>query len=411
MTPTETQAISSERDLSLLWKKAHTLSSGLVTENGQTFRILYPGRPNPRAGPDYLDAVLLTESGQRVRGDVELHLNASDWHSHHHDTDGNYNGVVLHIVLRPKGRLTSPQKSGNSVPVASIAAVADELDANTPLPEIAGRIPQSDVGEMLDRAGNERFMAKSRGFAIEMAEADSEQVLYRSIMEALGYASNRRPFRELADRVPIELLIGLRNEPPATRLLAIRAVLFGASGLISHLPSDEARLLKKLRKYLPKTHTMRLDSWHTFRVRPTNHPVKRIEGAAHLIDGFMESGLLKGFEDYVRSQETRWLASHLTVRPFIGKGRASDIVVNVVLPFFNAYGGISRSSQLCDTCFESFRTFPKLQENEITKEMRRLLSIDNRSVKIDTARRQQGLIQMYKTLPNRVTGRMSPDPA
>jgi hypothetical protein len=59
--------------LAQLWRRAHALT----TTEGRAFRVLYPGRPNARAGPDFRDAVLASESGQRIVGDVELHLDAS----------------------------------------------------------------------------------------------------------------------------------------------------------------------------------------------------------------------------------------------------------------------------------------------------------------------------------------------
>ena len=111
--------IASERALAVLWQKAHTLPDGLMTEDGKRFRVIYPGRVNSRAGPDFHDAIIATEDGDQITGDVELHLNAPDWHSHHHDTDPNYNGVILHVVLRPKHRMTSRQQSGNCGAVQS----------------------------------------------------------------------------------------------------------------------------------------------------------------------------------------------------------------------------------------------------------------------------------------------------
>ena len=51
------------------------------------------------------------------------------------------------------------------------------------------------------------------------------QLLYEGVMEALGYARNRKPFRELAQRVPFAQLMGKSDEE-------IQAVLFGVAGLL-----------------------------------------------------------------------------------------------------------------------------------------------------------------------------------
>ena len=95
---------SSEKALADLWQRTARLPAPLVAQDGQRFRVLYPGRRSARAGPDFRDAILRGDDGRRVVGDVELHLRAPDWYSHSHHADPNYNGVVLHVVLRPRGR-------------------------------------------------------------------------------------------------------------------------------------------------------------------------------------------------------------------------------------------------------------------------------------------------------------------
>src|SRR5205823_2013307 len=37
--------------------------------------------------------------GLAISGDVELHITSSGWQAHHHDGDGRYSNVVLHVVL------------------------------------------------------------------------------------------------------------------------------------------------------------------------------------------------------------------------------------------------------------------------------------------------------------------------
>ena len=116
-----------ERAMDVLWQRSHTLTEGLVTEEGARLRVLYPGTANHWAGPDFRGAVIATESGERILGDVELHISAPDWYSHGHQDDAGYNGVVLHVVLWPKGSTASRQRSGISTPIASIAGVSDTL--------------------------------------------------------------------------------------------------------------------------------------------------------------------------------------------------------------------------------------------------------------------------------------------
>ena len=72
----------------------------------------------------------------------------------------------------------------------------------------------------------------------------------------------------------------------------------------------------------------------------------------------------------------------------VGEGRARDLLVNVLLPFSHALG----SSQ----ALSLYHEVPLLQENGITQEMRRRL-LEPGSRLVRGARRQQGLIHLYKT--------------
>lgn len=390
----------SEHALAQLWLRTKVLSTGIVTEDGDRLRVVYPGRSNPRAGPDFLDAVLVTESGEILRGDVELHLRAPDWYGHGHHVDPNYNGVILHVVLSTVGRTRTELPSKMSAPIASLAPVAKELAglriAHAFAVDDGPPRGRSDIGERLDAAGDGRFLSKSSGFALDIQDSIPEEVLYRAIMEALGYASNRRPFRELARRVPLSTLAAFRHEPAGTRFLAILALLGKTSGMLEAV-EEAAGLsgLGRLSEKLPKTKPLSREAWDLHRVRPTNHPAVRVVGAACIVDMYSDRGLLAGLEEELRKDGPRYVSKRLTVKPYVGAGRSGDIVVNVVLPFFHAYSVIIKDHTLARTCVEGYRGFPRLSDNDILREMRRMLGLDNKTV--HNARRQQGLMQLYRS--------------
>ena len=396
-----------ERALVTLWRNAYTLAEALVTEDGRRLRVVYPGRLSARAGPDFRDSVLATETGELLTGDVELHLGAPDWDRHGHHLDPNYNGVILHVVLSTKGRKTSQQQSKATVPVASLGPLAGLLGS---VESLCGRGPALWPGlegkrleELLDLAGDHRFHSRSRGFVLEMEAADAEEALYGALMEGLGYASNRKPFRELARYVPLAVIRGLSQEPRGTRLLALKAMLLNAAGLLSVMEAGKETVrLSALLKHLPKTKNMGRDRWQLFRVRPSNHPARRVAGAAHLLDRYIEAGLLRGLAKDVCRDDARFLVQRMTVRSFIGRGRAGELVINVVLPFMHAWAGLRRDHALRTRCLELYRAFPAPQDNEITREAKRLLSARGEAVVATSARRHQGLIHLYRFMTGRV---------
>ena len=395
-------SVGSERALAVLWQKAPTLRHGLVTQDGRRLWVIYPGRPNHRAGPDFHDAIIANEADEVLRGDVELHLNAPDWYGHRHHEDANYNGVVLHVVLHPKSSVQSRQRAGLEAPIVSLGPVAAVLDEASPpllnvLPEstAAGELT---LGETLDLAGDERFLGRSQGFTMDLDRQEPDEVIYAALMEALGYASNRAPFRELAKRVPFQSMGWLRDEPRGTRAMAIRATLLGASGLLPSVQTtDGARQLTRLWRQVAATRPLPAARWKLFRVRPANHPLQRIAGAAILVDRYIESGLAAGLDD-LSHLGARGLIERLAARPYVGNGRAADIAVNVVLPFLHAYGGQRLKQGSADAALQLYRSFPALSDNEITREMKRLLRLGPEAVEVTTARRQQGLIRLYKNM-------------
>ena len=79
---------------------------------------------------------------------------------------------------------------------------------------------------------------------------------------------------------------------------------------------------------------------------------------------------------------------------YIGRDRARDLAVNVVLPFLDALDQPAGTGSF----LEIYRKFGKLQDNELTKEMAHRLLIPAWRGVADSARRQQGLIQLQRLL-------------
>ena len=57
----------------------------------------------------------------------------------------------------------------------------------------------------------------------------------------------------------------------------------------------------------------------------------------------------------------------------IGQGRAKEMVVNVLLPFSFAWGVRTSQSELKDRALELYRGYPRLEENQVTRQMRQQL--------------------------------------
>ncbi len=433
-----------EKVLARLWQKRAARQREFRTSAGQRVRVLYAGRPGTAAGPDFRDALLEVEGLGLVQGDVELHLRQQDWYAHGHADDPNYNGVVLHAALE-----TSPQPtnlhSGHRAPVISLAAL---LEVEEP-PATGGSAREREeskgdnlwailaergwprpaeaksMGQLLDAAGDARFQARAAVFASFNREQPPSQTLYEGLLEALGYRANRQPFLKLAQRAPWDILAGeARAHPREARVAVIENRLLQLSGLTG-LSGD-----RKGKRRLPSGYgkPLQAEEWHTFRVRPANHPRHRIAGAARLLARFLESPdaasssetaigwgaptgpgrLVAALTEIVAGGNAAKLTAALTVKgdgtdggskvtAFVGADRAKDMAVNVVLPFCHAIAE-SGGEEGEGAALALFKKFGKLQENEITREMADQLLMPEWSGVVTGARRQQGLIHLHRQL-------------
>ena len=80
-----------------VWKFGKLHLQNLQTSQKEAIQIINLGTHNFHAGPDFFNAQL--RIGNQVwAGNVEMHVNASDWFVHHHEKDKNYDNVILHVV-------------------------------------------------------------------------------------------------------------------------------------------------------------------------------------------------------------------------------------------------------------------------------------------------------------------------
>ena len=396
----------SEQALARLWRDRAARAGLLRAQHGALLRVIYPGRPGTSAGPDFRDALLYVEGVGLTRGDVELHLKQSDWRSHGHHRDHRYNSVTLHVVYDTEDAPT-PLANGSEAPVLCVRSLLDSPPSGTPPPylwrllEMCGYpepATQEDLASLLDKAGDARFTGKVQAFQQQLSHEDPEQVLYAALMEGLGYSQNRTPFIELAQRVPMALLRERALHLPAARQSpVIESCLLEASGFSSIPPSDIPPAEEALAP-APIQPPLR---WNLFRVRPGNHPRKRILGAALLLQQHLENGLPSGMTGLIL-QGIPALERSMTIRrdgrALIGPGRARELAVNAVLPFAVAWAGAQGDSSLAEASTALYHRYPKAAGNEVQREMAELLIPSQWRSTINGARRQQGLLHLQRLL-------------
>jgi hypothetical protein len=283
-----------------------------------------------------------------------------------------------------------------------------------------------------------RLQAKAEAFAEQVAHGSWDQAVYRGIAEALGYDKNQEPFRKLADLLPIDLLFAeLRAGREDAPEVLLDALLFGAAGFLAEentmresaiaaFVAPRKKMWEELRHTL-QLRPLRMEAWHFFRLRPPNFPTRRLAALGQLILKFYRLGILEhlaatvqalGNEPKKLTRELlqyficpaqglwlshyalheRRLAARAPLGDLLGRERARDILVNVVLPGLWFYFRAADNAVLQNQVQEAYGLLPRLQENQITRAMRAQLARKFPvSAKLGkSARGQQGLIYLQK---------------
>ena len=133
------------------------------------------------------------------------------------------------------------------------------------------------------------------------------------------------------------------------------------------------------------------------------------------LERYLEPGLVAGLREAAESGSAKKRASALTIpgsrsdrAATVGQGRARDLAVNVVLPFLHALAVPALDGPALDgkeghhgageANLDLYRRFPKLQENELTREMACQLLDPAWRPEVKGARRQQGLLHLHQLL-------------
>jgi hypothetical protein len=418
----------SEKLIAQIWKGL--AGERLCTSDGREVDVVYPGRKNTDHGPDFQDAIIATGGGELITGDIEIHIRASDWRAHGHHRDPRYNGVILQVALWDDEQAPAMLEDGRAMPTLALSqwltgSVAEirhwasrrQVPAE-PCRQAAECLGDAVMGRLLDEAGEQRFRLKAALFGQGISEGEAEQALYQGIMRALGYAKNKERFQQLASRLPMPVIQGLvRGQPWQRGCLILRALLLGTAGLLPSqrgmmLDGEEVAELERQWRCFDAVAVMNHSQWHLFRVRPENHPTRRLIAASYLLSSFLPLGLLRSVLELVNGGQRKLEAGFmLSARGYwgehfdfgcrtrnpnlIGRGRARDVIVNIVLPFTFAWAQLNSQPELGEHALELYRGYPKLAENEITREVAGLLWGGNSPKPVNSAQRQQGLLHLF----------------
>lgn len=259
-----------------------------------------------------------------------------------------------------------------------------------------------------------------------------EQLLYEGAMEALGYSKNQQSFLKIARNARLKLLSDLVSNATsgADQTKTTEAILFGMAGLLpaphGEFDGESKYYLRDLRSVwkerMASYHGECLDEaeWQFFRLRPDNFPTVRLAGAARLLQKLVRKTFFKSIIQTVKDREQKnkskiaWLEEMFVVpadgfwmnhyrfgertnkllTTLVGRNRADDIILNVVVPISFLYARIFKDKDARQGTLKLLQHCPPLSRNTVTN------TIEQQVIKgrfdLDSAMLQQGALQLYK---------------
>lgn len=394
----------SEEFLHHLWLNKLFIKD-LFTENNEPIKIINPGFHNLNSGPDFSNARLII--GDTVwAGNVEIHVNASDWFKHNHQNDDAYSNVVLHVVYKndlpgePAGIPCCVLEGKIDLNLFEAYRKFIESQLFVPCVNKISKIHEIDIMLWLERMLIERIEVKA-GFiedSLVVSENDWEEAFYQMLARSFGFNINTLPFEMLARSVKLKMI-----SHHADSKFQVEALLFGQAGLLSHDLIDaygqslfsEYSFLRRKYNLVPIQPSL----WKFMRLRPANFPTIRISQFAALIAKkqkllahVMSLEDVNEMIDFFTVHASEYWDNHYTFDKLTpgkpkntGKQAAMLIIINAVLPFMFVYGRSTANDYLCNKALKMYEQLPG--ENNSIVDNWKLAGIDT-----STSFRSQALI-------------------
>lgn len=253
------------------------------------------------------------------------------------------------------------------------------------------------------------------------------QLLYENVFEALGYSKNKSIMLKLAQSANVNFLTSLKNE--GSNGLKLESSLFGISGLLpdaEKLPenhsSDYTKSIFNNWQKIKENYdgeTFDETDWNFFRLRPQNFPTIRIAGGVRFLDALLNDNLIsvmiKKIKEirnlnvlinslrsiFVIRSDGFWQdhyvfdkKSSTKIKYFVGAGRADEIVINVILPFFTVYFEVFGNKELSKKVFKLYSIYNQKTDNKIVREVAETLGLERESKKTIYS---QGMIELFRS--------------
>lgn len=399
-----------EEFLHYVWKFQLFHQQQLTTTTSESLDIIKSGSHNTDAGPDFFNARIRLNTTEWA-GNIEVHVNASDWKKHFHQNDKAYNNVILHVVYEANEIIY--RNTGEPIPTLELKGKIPQKHYNNylqfknskdwiPCQKQIEKVPELVVNGMLDRLLLERLERKATTIidTLKLNNNNWEETFYRHLARNFGFKTNAEPFELLAKALPLVYLGKHKNN-----LLQIEALFFGQAGLLEKHFND--KYLQALQnEYVFLKHKFNLQPidahlWKFLRLRPANFPTIRIAqfanliyNSTHLFSKILETENLEKLQSLLNTNVSDYWQSHYTFDKLsvekpkhLGEDAINTILINSIVPFLFVYGKLKNEEKYIDRSIQ-FLEQTRGENNVIIKKWKTL------KFSVKTAHSTQALLQL-----------------
>ncbi len=399
--------------LHFIWKHKKLHNKRLYTTKNEDLEIVFQGNHNFLTGPDFFSAKLKI-ANQLWAGNVEIHVKSSDWYTHGHEIDPNYDNVILHVVWEDdvaifrKDNTEIPTLELKNYIASDILASYKKLFASENIKFIncendIKKVDSFVMQHWKDRLFFERLEQKSKIVEelLDKFNNDWEQVLFVLLLKNFGSKVNGVSFYSLAINVDFSLVRKLSNNA-----FQLESLLFGLVGLLHGDEVADAYYQKLKKEYAYLKHKYVFEESGVvkpefFKLRPPNFPTIRLSQVASLYHKhqnlFSKIIQSKNLEEiyslfdvatsdywcthYTFSKESKKSTKKLT-KKFIDL-----LIINTILPLKFQYAK-QHSKEVEEEVLNIVSNLKKEQNNIIS-------NFEKIGVKISNAFESQAILQNY----------------
>lgn len=332
----------------------------LFTTAKEKIEILNFGNYLQTSGPDFFNAQLII-GNQKWAGNIEIHVKSSDWYLHHHETDVNYNNVILHVVWEHDTPVF--RNDNTEIPTLELKNYVDEtelkryLSLSTEKTWIYCENQLNFVDDFVLNNWKERLYFERLEHKAVFIETllhntnnDWEAACFVLIAKSFGLNVNGETFAKMAQIIPFSII---RKEQYDVENL--EALFFGIIGILSSNSEDNyyKSLKTKWQYFQTKYNIQSLPSNEVqfFKLRPDNFPTIRLAQLAslyaenlHLFSLILKAKSMSEFYALFKVGVSEYWLTHYNFDAISPKKRKSIsnnfidlLLINAIFPLLYVY--------------------------------------------------------------------------